>query len=67
MLSNEHSTNIIETNIPDFRFFFNNTKQMENTSKASNWRFTVASSPHEFVLVKLNKQKGEKRVKDWGN
>lgn len=63
VLSNEHSTNIIETNIPDFRFFFNNTKQMENTSKASNWRFTVASSPHEFVLVKLISKKGKRELK----
>lgn len=63
VLMNERSTNIIETNIPDFRFYFDNTKQTDNSSKTPNWRFSVAVSPHEFVLVKLISKKGKRELK----
>lgn len=63
VLANEHSTNVIATNIPDFRFYFDNTKQIGTSSNASNWRFSVASSPHEFVLVKLISKKGKRELK----
>ena len=63
ILINEHSTNTIKTNIPQFYFRFNNVERVGSASKASNWWFSVASSPNEFILVKLVSKKGKRELK----
>lgn len=57
----EHSNNIIKTNIPKFYFRFNNIEQSK-LSTTPNWWFSVASSPSEFVLVKLATKKGKREL-----
>lgn len=64
-LNGEHSQNIVETNSPEFYFYFDPSQSSELSLKATNWWFTVASSPNEFVLVKL-KSKGRKREMEIG-
>lgn len=62
VMNGEHSKNIINTNVPDFFFFFDKKEQNNFAESASNWWFTVASSPNEFVLVKLNAKKGKREM-----
>lgn len=57
----EHSNNIIKTNIPKFYFRFNNVEQSK-LSTTPNWWFSVASSPSEFVLVRLATKKGKREL-----
>lgn len=61
VLINEHSNNNAKTNIPEFYFYFNATKKIK--ADASNWWFSTASSPHEFILVKLENKKGKRELK----
>ena len=65
-LNGEHSQNVIETNSPEFHFYFDKEQTSELSIKAVNWWFSVASSPNEFVLVKLN-SKGRKREMEIGS
>lgn len=64
-LSGEHSQNIVHSNSPEFYFYFDISQTSELSLRATNWWFSVASSPNEFVLVKL-KSKGRKREMDIG-
>lgn len=64
-LSGEHSQNIVHSNSPEFYFYFDYSQTSELSIRATNWWFSVASSPNEFVLVKL-KSKGRKREMDIG-
>lgn len=57
----EHSNNVIKTNAPKFYFRFSNVEQ-SRLSSTSNWWFSVASSPNEFVLVKLVNKKGKREL-----
>lgn len=59
-LTGERSQNRVQTNLPDFYFYFDTSQSSELSLKANNWWFSFASSPNEFVLVKL-KSKGQKR------
>lgn len=64
-LSGEHSQNQIHSKSPEFYFYFDSSQTSELSLRATNWWFAVASSPNEFVLVKL-KSKGRKREMDIG-
>ena len=64
-LNGEHSQNVVENNSPEFYFYFNEEQASELSIRATNWWFSVASSPNEFVLVKL-KSKGRKREMEIG-
>lgn len=64
-LSGEHSQNIVSSNSPEFYFHFDISQTSELSLRATNWWFSVASSPNEFVLVKL-KSKGKKREMEIG-
>lgn len=64
-LNGEHSQNVVETNSPEFYFYFDQLQSSELSLKATNWWFSVASSPNEFVLVKLE-SKGMKREMEIG-
>ena len=64
-LNGEHSQNVIESNLPEFFFYFDQSQTSELSLRATNWWFSVASSPNEFVLVKLN-SKGRKREMEIG-
>lgn len=57
----EHSNNIIKTNVPKFYFRFSNAER-SRLSSTPNWWFSVASSPNEFVLVKLVAKKGKREL-----
>lgn len=57
-----HSKNIIDTNIPEFYFYFDNREKTSFAAGATNWWFTVASSPNEFMLVKLKSKKGRREI-----
>lgn len=51
------SNNIIETTLPEFYFFFERNR---NDTSLSNWWFSIATSPNQFVLTELkvkNKQR----------
>ncbi len=61
ILNGATSNNIVEDTKPTFVFIFSG--ESENSafnSGVSNWWFNTATSPNEFVLVKLN-AKGKKR------
>lgn len=64
-LNGENSQNVIDTISPEFYFYFDQTPTSELSLKATSWWFSVASSPNEFVLVKLNKR-GKKREMEIG-
>lgn len=64
-MSGEHSQNVVESNSPEFYFYFDFSQTSELSLRATNWWFSVASSPNEFVLVKL-KSKGRKREMEIG-
>lgn len=61
-MNNAHSNNIVRTNIPEFYFYFDNREKTSFAAGASNWWFTVASSPNEFVLTKLKSKKGRREL-----
>lgn len=60
VLDGEKSENIIITNIPEFIFYFN--KNTNHESKSLDWCFSVASSPKEFVLVKMIEKKDRREL-----
>lgn len=62
VMNNEHSNNIVQTNTPTFVFFFDRKEQTSFAASASNWWFTVASSPNEFVLANLKVKKGKREL-----
>ena len=51
-----HSKNVIKTQNPEFYFRFNYGDNLNS----ANWWFSTASSPSEFILIKLE-TKGDKR------
>ncbi|MDD3040150.1 hypothetical protein [Bacteroides sp.] len=53
------SKNIVNTVTPEFIFLFD--KKQEN-APLSEWWFSVASSPSQFVLVKLNKKEKSREL-----
>lgn len=53
------SQNIIKSTIPDFYFIFNSNNV---DTSLSNWWFSVASSPSQFVLVKLTSRKNSREL-----
>lgn len=59
-MNGKHSNNIINTNIPSFYFYFDDKEQ--NSFAVSNWWFTVASSPNEFLLSKLTIKKNRREL-----
>lgn len=61
-LFNSHSKNFISTRTPDFYFYFNSNAQ----ASLREWLFSAASSPYEFILVKLNIN-GDKRELSTGS
>lgn len=61
-MNNAHSNNIVNTNLPEFFFYFDNKEQTSFAAGASNWWFTVASSPNEFVLTRLKSKKGRREL-----
>lgn len=61
ILEGAQSGNVVNTNIPEFIFYFDrNTK---HKSKSLDWCFSVASSPKEFVLVKMIERKDKRELK----
>lgn len=64
-LNGEHSQNLVNSNSPEFYFYFDFSQTSELSLRAINWWFSVASSPNEFVLVKL-KSKSRKREMEIG-
>lgn len=63
VLTNEHSSNVIKTNAPEFHFYFGNSEGITTVSKSSNWWFYAASSPNEFVLVRMVSKKNNRELK----
>lgn len=61
-MNNAHSNNVVNTNIPEFYFYFDDREKTSFAAGASNWWFTVASSPNEFVLTKLKSKKGRREL-----
>ena len=59
-MNGKHSNNVIDTNIPSFYFYFDDKEQ--NSFVVSNWWFTVASSPNEFLLSKLTIKKNRREL-----
>lgn len=53
------SRNVIKTTYPEFYFFFAK-KEKENSS--IDWWFSVAPSPHQFVLSKLKAKKNRREL-----
>lgn len=56
------SNNIVDTTLPEFHFFFERKK---NESPTGWWWFSVATSPNQFALVKLN-VRGKRRELETG-
>lgn len=61
-MNNKHSNNVINTNIPIFYFYFDDKEKTGFGAGMSNWWFTVASSPHEFLLSKLISKKNRREL-----
>ncbi len=63
LLNNAHSPNIIKVG-DDIAFIFYFVPQDDQSFKmgASNWWFRSATSPNEFVLVKLDVKKGQREL-----
>lgn len=63
LLNNAHSPNILHVD-DDISFFFYFVPQEDQAFKmgASNWWFRSATSPNEFVLVKLDVKKGQREL-----
>lgn len=59
VLNNPTSSNVVENNQPEFIFFFPSSNNTSNMGW-NNWWFFSATSPNEFVLVKLD-VRGRKR------
>lgn len=66
VLNNPTSANIINTCNPEFIFFFGRPSNQQNFNNGANWWFFTATSPNEFVLVKLDK-KGKRRELQTGS
>lgn len=62
IMNNAHSNNVIDSNKPEFWFFF--TRKDNDSFKISsvNWWFSSASSPNEFALVRLNSKKNNREM-----
>lgn len=58
-LNNAESTNVIKIDNPTFWFYFDS----QNNIDFKNWWFFSASSPNEFVLVRLDKKKKRRELK----
>lgn len=57
------SRNIINNNKPVFYFYFNKSNQNTTfNAGVENWWFKIASSPNEFVLIKMDKKKNERKI-----
>lgn len=56
------SNNTVNTTLPEFYFFFERNR---NNISLSNWWFSVATSPNQFALVKLE-TKGKRRELETG-
>lgn len=64
ILNNAESTNVVKSNNPLFVFYFAPQKQESTFAVgANNWWFFSATSPNEFVLVKLDKKKKKRELK----
>lgn len=64
ILNNAESTNVVNDNNPLFWFYFSTQKnESAFTVGANNWWFFSATSPNEFVLVKLEKKKKKRELK----
>lgn len=57
-LVGKNSKLIIDSNEPVFYFYFDNS----NSFNRDNWFFASASSPNEFVLVKLKEKKDSREM-----
>lgn len=62
-MSNKQSTNIINSSLPEFYFFFAESKSNDFSISTNNWWFASATSPNEFALVKLNVKKNKRELK----
>lgn len=54
------SKNVVPEQLPKFRFLFRSGE--EYGQDLSNWWFTAATSPNQFVLVKLKKKKNSRQL-----
>lgn len=63
VLNNPTSTNIVNTCIPEFIFFFGRPTSQQNFNNGNNWWFFTATSPNEFVLVKLDKKRKSREIR----
>lgn len=63
VLNNPTSTNIVNTCIPEFIFFFGHPTSQQNFNNGNNWWFFTATSPNEFVLVKLDKKRKSREIR----
>lgn len=59
ILNNAESNNVIKTDSPEFWFYFDS----RNNVDFNNWWFFSATSPNEFVLVRLDKKKKRRELK----
>lgn len=58
------SPNKISADSPKFIFYFNRAEQSSTfASGVDNWWFKIASSPNEFVLIEIEKQKDKRRIR----
>lgn len=57
ILNNSESINIAHNTHPEFIFFFARQDDQSYINNGSNWWFFSASSPNEFLLVKLDQKR----------
>lgn len=62
VLNGATSNNVVETTDPTFMFVFSNNSNNAFANASQNWWFTAATSPNEFVLVKLSEKKNKREM-----
>lgn len=63
VIPNATSNNIIDSCVPLFKFYFNGDENQSFAESVSNWWFKTATSPTEFVLLKLDRKKNKRELK----
>lgn len=59
-VNNKSSSNVVNSNKPEFIFQFDSTKKDDLGS--GNWWFKAATSPNEFALTKLKQKKNRREL-----
>lgn len=62
VMNNAQSTNVVQSETPEFWFYFTPKENDSFNVGASNWWFASATSPNEFALVKLKTKKNKREL-----